>query len=171
MQTAPRAALAALVLAAAALAGAGPQPAAPLAGTDGPVSAPREARIRIGMRTYIVTAQLRRMLIATDQTIPAGNTDPLQVFVTLVPADGQRADPFTDPQVILRGPGVTTTTRLLDTPTIALVPQIGRDWSAFHNTILRTESPHAMLTFKSRGKTHSVTFNSLAIQPPFATGE
>ncbi len=152
--------------------GAAPQPGARALATEASiVAAPRQARITIGRRDYIVTMELRRLLIATVQPgFAASNDDPLQANVTLVAVDGLAMDTVTDQQLTLRS-FRSTTTALVDNPTTAAVlPIVGRSWTAFHNKRLYTETPHATVSFRARGRTYSVTFNSVHIQSPFLRG-
>lgn len=152
--------------------GAAPRRGAATLAADGiAVNTPRQARITIGRRDYIVTMELRRLLVATVQPgFAASNDDPLQANVTLVPVDGLVMDTVTDQQLTLRS-FRSTTTALVDNPTTAAVlPIVGRSWTAFHNKRLYTETPHATVSFRARGKAYSVTFNSVQIQSPFLPG-
>ena len=84
----------------------------------------------------------------------------------LVPESAQSV-----PSVRTKPTSVSTTTALVDNPTTAAVlPIVGRSWTAFHNKRLYTETPHATVSFRARGKAYSVTFNSVQIQSPFLPG-
>lgn len=156
--------------------GAGPQPgsdAAPIdlsatwvplqtGGVVIPSNAPREARVTIGKREHTVSVTLTRLILGT---IPIGfdGAFPVQAMVVINSVDGSAMESVSNPVLTVRGIRTAVPT-LQENPTTQQLPLTGRSWSGMLNRDVKSDAPHATVTFRSRGKTYRVTFNGLAIQ-------
>ncbi|MFO0832416.1 MAG: hypothetical protein U0637_11335 [Phycisphaerales bacterium] len=129
-----------------------------------PTLAPREARIRVGTRDYIVTIQLQRLLVASAGGIVAGGTDPIQATVTLRAVDDRVPDEVSSMTVQLRD-GRTTNVQMSQVPTASLLPSNTQEFSGFVGRRILSDTPHASVVFRARGKQFSASFNSVQIRP------